>query len=85
MTLLRQHVSERWEDEKDIPDSDKQIIRDNIVTCMTKCTDLAIIESLEDCMHLIAIEDYPHNWDNVLMQIGENLMSEEVQVCYASL
>ena len=42
---------------------------------MTKCTDLTVMENLEDCMHLIAQEDYPHNWPDVLFQIGENLTS----------
>lgn len=36
-------------------------------------------------MHVIAIEDYPERWPNVLMQIGENLTSDNTQVCYASL
>lgn len=43
------------------------------------------MENLEDCMHLIAQEDYPHNWPDVLFQIGENLTSDDDQTCYASL
>jgi len=85
VTLLRQHIGERWEEENEISQNDKQIIRDNIVESMTKCTDLTVMESLEDCMHIIAVEDYPENWPNVLVQVGENLTAESPQVWYASL
>lgn len=85
MTLLRQHIGEKWDEEGEISEADKQIVRDNIVDSMTKCTDLTIMQNLEDCMHIIALEDYPHNWPNVLVQIGESLTSEDVQTCYASL
>jgi hypothetical protein len=85
VTLLRQNIDDRWEEDKSISEGDKEIIRANIVPSMTKCTDLTVIQSLEDCMHVIAVEDYPENWPNVLMQIGENLTSEDAQTCYASL
>lgn len=52
---------------------------------MTRCSDLQIMKTLEECVHLIAVEDYPEQWPGVLVQIGENLTSEEVQVCYSSL
>ena len=85
MTLLRQHIKDNWEEDNIIPYSDKQFIRDNIVESMTKCSDLTIIENLEECMHNIAVEDYPEYWPNVLVQIGENLNSDNSQICYASL
>ena len=52
---------------------------------MTKCIDLTVMENLEECMHIIVLEDYPENWQNVLFQIGENLNSDDDQVWYASL
>jgi len=85
VTLLRQQIEDKWESKDGICESDKQIIRENIVDSMTKCTDLTVMENLEDCMHLIAQEDYPHNWPDVLFQIGENLTSDDDQTCYASL
>ena len=86
MTLLRQHISDRWEDEKgDITEADRTTIKENIVPSMTKCTDLAIMKSLDDWVHTIALEDYPHHWPGVLQQIGENIISDNVLVCYSSL
>lgn len=79
MTLLRQHVGEKWDEEGEISEADKQLVRDNIVDSMTKCTDLTIMQNLEDCIHIIALEDYPHNWPNVLLQIGESLTADDVQ------
>lgn len=52
---------------------------------MTKCTDLTVIKNLEDCMHIIALEDYPERWPDVLFQIGEYLSSDNNQCCYAAL
>ena len=52
---------------------------------MTNCTDLTVIENLEECMHMIVLEDYPERWPDVLFQIGENLNSDNDQICYASL
>jgi hypothetical protein len=52
---------------------------------MTRCSDIRIVKTLEECVHLIAVEDYPEEWPGVLEQIGENLESEDVQVCYSSL
>ena len=85
VTLLRQYVEERWDTEGEISQNDKEIIKENIVGSMSACTDLMIIENLEDCMNFIALEDYPERWDGVLEQIGANMVSEDLQVCYAAL
>jgi len=52
---------------------------------MTNCVDLTTIKNLEECMYVIALEDYPDRWPNALAQIGESILSEDSQTCYASL
>ena len=84
-TLLRQHMEDRWSQENEICQEDRQIIKEHIVPSMTLCTDLTIIQNLEDCMYVIAQEDYPQNWPDVLTQIGEKMQCEDSQVLYPTL
>lgn len=86
VTLLRKHVDDRWDSrESHISESDRKIVKENLVPSMTKCTNLTVMKNLEDCIYSIAVDDYPGNWDCVLMQIGESMNSDDDQVCYASL
>lgn len=57
----------------------------NIIEKMCVSDNLAIIKDLEDIVHLIAVHEYPHNWKNALIQIGDNLGKEDEQLLYGSL
>lgn len=84
VTILRKNICERWEEEN-ISDEDRKILKENIVPAMTQVTDLTIMDSLEECIHHIAYEDYPQEWPGVLEQVGERIVSDDAQVQYSSL
>ena len=57
----------------------------NIIEKMCVAENLTITKELEEIVHLIALHEYPHNWKNALVQIGENLGKEDEQLLYGSL
>jgi hypothetical protein len=47
---------------------------DQIIDKMCCCDNLQIISNLEDVVYVVALNEYPHNWKQALVKIGENLM-----------
>ena len=56
VTLLRQQIEEKWSEKDKVLESDKQLIRDNIIECITKSTDFSVIQSLEDCTRNLVLK-----------------------------
>lgn len=72
--LLRQDIDEHW---FDLPDTSREYIKENLVIKICNSTDLSVIRNLEDSIFIVATQEYPSNWPNVLMQIGEYLVKED--------
>lgn len=82
---LKMGIVQQWKYEDEISKEDRAYLKDNIIDTMSLSNDIVVLNSIEDCLQVMADYDFPGEWGNLLFEIGDRLSADTPKVIYTSL
>lgn len=82
---LKNQVRQRWVRDDGFAAADKDSLRGGLVQAMENCGHPGVRKQLEECVRLVAREDFPEHWQGLLVQVCSGLASGSPVRTYCSL